>query len=757
MAEMWPKKVASVQNAGVLIAGSSAENAGTTVVLLGGRFYTGRQVYEFTDFGGSVDQSESGQPHLAAFREFAEEYFGLSEAGCVPHGRKGCRQCHKTAQSLAQQLWDAAKDSIVGAAPVVHTGQYACFVVPAEAVVPVLQRCGRLPCAPAGASAIDILFSSAKQNPELTSLALVSINELLSAGVCDGTVEPIALRSLDGVQRLGEKITLRKCMVGRGGMSLRALSSRLEEFQQSQKSTPKVPCTSIPKVPCGRSSRLAIVFDMETEDPDDVLTLLFLAAHAAVDLKAVTVTPGSHFQVSLIRWLLKEVGLSGVRVGAQDWPKNKNVSAPQGRFYNNFQHLPTKDSDCEKASQVLLECCDENTTLLTGGPLTNLAAALSHDGFKLGRWVAQGGFAGEGVVPRDRQMNKFKGMTYCRTTNFGSDPRAAHRALRSNSIHRRVCISKNVCHQTLYANGAGGWHTAVLNALHAAQGRPIRRRALQLMHKAMSDYLLRQSGKMIHDPLALAVALDESVCTLAEVELNSYGPKDEQWGCWPCSGSGTWISVDYDEAKFRTTLLHDGFAPQPNSLTSGSLSGSLAKKDEKEEGSLAKKYKKEEANVEGLSSIERNILRLAKKIRAITELEQRRAGGDILQSNQQEKINAKEEVKAQFIHLLESLPTASEVMARVHDLIPSAERLTDNQVATAEEEPEKGNAGGEVEVAAAVHSEVPDATPEGRNAELQKDPVDVKVGEQLCKTRRRERPRGGRSGFKRRFDAKHSA
>merc|ERR1711933_1962 len=83
------------------------------------------------------------------------------------------------------------------------------------------------------------------------------------------------------------------------------------------------------------------------------------------------------------------------------------------------------------------------------------------------------------------------------------------------------------------------------------------------MHKAMSKYLAEKGGKKIHDPLALAVALDESVCTLAEVELDSRGPKDDEWGCWLSQGSGTWISVDYDEAKFRRTLLHDGFVPRP--------------------------------------------------------------------------------------------------------------------------------------------------------------------------------------------------
>merc|ERR1719313_2668877 len=66
---------------------------------------------------------------------------------------------------------------------------------------------------------------------------------------------------------------------------------------------------------------------------------------------------------------------------------------------------------------------------------------------------------------------------------------------------------------------------------------------------------------MIHDPLALAVALDESVCALAEVELGTQG---DLWGCWPSPGSGTWISVDYDEAKFRATLLAGGTGSPPS-------------------------------------------------------------------------------------------------------------------------------------------------------------------------------------------------
>jgi len=339
-------------------------------------------------------------------------------------------------------------------------------------------------------------------------------------------------------------------------------------------------------------------------------------------------------------------------------------------------------------------------------------------------------------------------MSYCRTTNFGSDPRAAHCALRSKSIDRRVCISKNVCHQTLYAEGADGWHSAVLSAIRESKGRPIRRRALELIHKSMSSYLGRQSGKMIHDPLALAVALDESVCTLAEVDLYSQGPKDEQWGCWPCEGSNTWISTDYDEAKFRTTLLHDGFAKR-EVLSHAEKPQTTTLKDEKEEV------------VDKLSSTEREVLKPAKKIREITKLEERKAGGATLQSNQAEKINGKEQLTANFLDLVGLLPATSDVIAKVGDLIPARQQVTeDKDHAIAQDGPTIEQVTGrpcEVEVSVGVHGEALNGIDEANSTELQQDLVHAQVDNPTAEKTRRSRPRGGRSGFQRKSDAKHAS
>lgn len=294
---------------------------------------------------------------------------------------------------------------------------------------------------------------------------------------------------------------------------------------------------------------------METGDPDDVLTLLLLGAHPGVELRAVTVTPGSWEQVALVRWLLREMGLSEVRIGAQEWPANADErNCLQGDFYKGLDRVSRRAiGNCEPADRLLAECCDEGSTLLTGGPLHNLGAALRRDGFRLGRWVAQGGFAGEGVVPREMQMDKFAGKVTCPTWNFDGNVPAAEAALASAAIGRRVLVSKNVCHRAVYD---AALHEAVRAAADDAAAHALGRRAaaLKLLHSAMGAYR-RGEGKKLHDPLALAVALDESVCQLAEVRLF----RDRAgWGSLLEPGTGTWISVDYDDAAFRSTLLGHG-------------------------------------------------------------------------------------------------------------------------------------------------------------------------------------------------------
>jgi pyrimidine-specific ribonucleoside hydrolase len=283
---------------------------------------------------------------------------------------------------------------------------------------------------------------------------------------------------------------------------------------------------------------LDIVWDMETNDPDDFLTLLLLLGHPAVRLKAVTVMPGSPQQIGHVRRALSWFGRD-VPVGAGNLDHPKPCISP----WHSKAYGPVEPSrEAEPAAEVLRRCCDEHTTLLTGAPLKNLGRALAGGDFRVGRWVAQGGFAGEGIVPAERQLPQFKGRLTCPTFNLNGDPKAALKALAHPGIGVRRFVSKNVCHGVVYDRQMHE-RFAVTKKHNLAH---------ELIWRGMELYLRdHPEGKKFHDPLAACCAIDETIATWAEVEL--FREKGE-WGARHRSGTGTWIITDYDREKFLFTL-----------------------------------------------------------------------------------------------------------------------------------------------------------------------------------------------------------
>lgn len=299
-----------------------------------------------------------------------------------------------------------------------------------------------------------------------------------------------------------------------------------------------------------------VVWDMETSDPDDFLTLLLLLGHPEVNLKAVTVTPGTPDQVGVVRRALEWFGRS-IPVGAHNLdhvPRSVREGREPGAgrhgpggvcvsswHYRAFGPIPPS-REAAPGGEVLHAHCDESTTLITGAPLKNLGSALKLPGFRVGRLVVQGGFAGEGVVPPERQLAKFRGMVTCPTFNLNGDPRSAEAALVYPGIGVRRFVSKNVCHGVVYD---ATLHARVAEIRH-------RSRSLQLIWQGMEAYLEENgAGKMFHDPLAACCAIDESIGEWAEVELfRARGG----WGARLAPGSGTWIITGYDHARFVRTL-----------------------------------------------------------------------------------------------------------------------------------------------------------------------------------------------------------
>ena len=85
-----------------------------------------------------------------------------------------------------------------------------------------------------------------------------------------------------------------------------------------------------------------VAFDMETSDPDDVFTLCILAHHPKVNLKCITITPGSRHQVGLVKHILKLLN-KDIPVGS------KNINHPKecvsGFHYNWLGKILPAEAD----------------------------------------------------------------------------------------------------------------------------------------------------------------------------------------------------------------------------------------------------------------------------------------------------------------------------------------------------------------------------------------------------------------------------
>ena len=303
------------------------------------------------------------------------------------------------------------------------------------------------------------------------------------------------------------------------------------------------------------------VFDMETGDPDDFFTLALLGGHPAVDLRAVTVTPGTPHQVGIVRYGLLRLGLD-IPVGAfnldhmkaRGTPDERYVSCVSSWHYKTFGDIkPSRDA--EPGWKILDTTLGPDTTLVTGGPLKNLGSLLTDMSLRiydrppnLGRIVVQGGFAGEGVVPPDKQLDKFKGLTTCPTYNLNGDPGSALSLLESRYFHERRFVGKNVCHGVIYDQAM---QDRVMNAVHyLPNGR--HRDSLLLIVRGMAAYLHKNpGGKKFHDPLAACCAIKPDIGEWAEVEVFR---EKGQWGSRLSPGSGIWALIDYDRDLFIRTL-----------------------------------------------------------------------------------------------------------------------------------------------------------------------------------------------------------
>lgn len=283
-----------------------------------------------------------------------------------------------------------------------------------------------------------------------------------------------------------------------------------------------------------------VIFDMETSDPDDALTLCLLLDHPKVNLCAVTVTPGSEEQIGVVKKIIELFGKK-VLVGAG------NINHPKQCVSSfHYKWLGDVGPDSAMPASLLMKLViapKPNLTVITGGPLKNLKSAITDHNIKLNEIVVQGGFAGDNVVPEEDRLDKFKGKITCPTFNLNGDVDGAKLAISYDGIKKKYFVSKNVCHGVLYDKE---FHEKLRADKDKKQSNTV-------IWECMDNYLRQHShGKLLHDPLAAACLIDKSVCKFAEVEV--FRQKGE-WGSNLKEGTNTFISTKVDKEKFYSTLF----------------------------------------------------------------------------------------------------------------------------------------------------------------------------------------------------------
>ena len=289
---------------------------------------------------------------------------------------------------------------------------------------------------------------------------------------------------------------------------------------------------------------MEVLLDMETGDPDDILTLVWLLACEGVRLRAVTLWPGGMDQVAFVRSLLANI-LGPLHHEVLVGASNKEGSFVAKPHYASFGveqaaggMLPGGDP-----VEIMLQTVRDfpDVIFLCCGPLGNLNNLLQRDAqFLIKRMVVQGGFAGSRCV--ENPMPKFAGLCHCPTWNFGGCVPGALAMLEDPRIGRRLLVSKDVA------------HSAVMDeALFERLNENPRLRLIQRW--AERDFpRRRKTGKFkaMHDPLAACVMTHESIVTFKEVVCERV---DGKWGSFPQVGTNVFISVALDQNAFHEQFL----------------------------------------------------------------------------------------------------------------------------------------------------------------------------------------------------------
>lgn len=247
------------------------------------------------------------------------------------------------------------------------------------------------------------------------------------------------------------------------------------------------------------ATKIDVVFDMETGDPDDLITLVMLLLNPLVNLKGVTCWGGSPIQTGLITHVMSLAGKT-VPIGGDASATPLALDDYYHRTVGDWRAVPALKTPVE----VLHDTLSPTTQLLTGAPLTNVAAYLNSGG-AIGNMTTQGGYLGRLVPVR---LDKFKKRDAVPTYNLGNDLDAFNVINTSKAINKVTFVTKDLCHGFLYG---AELHQNVQFGKHPLG---------QLLSRCLGHYADAKKMKAMHDPLAMLTMLYPELGTVIPVRMS---------------------------------------------------------------------------------------------------------------------------------------------------------------------------------------------------------------------------------------------
>lgn len=249
-----------------------------------------------------------------------------------------------------------------------------------------------------------------------------------------------------------------------------------------------------------------VIFDMETGDPDDLITLLLLLNNPDVQLRGITCYQGSPLQIGLIHHVLSLANMDDkIPVGGWNCEEPTQISDYYTNVIGSWENKFAQYTPVECFEHVFKSYPD--THVLTGAPLTNISIVLEKlPLLKINHMTTQGGYLGQ-IVPQEEQLSKFKGRKSFRTYNLGNDIDAFDVVNNSPNIADLTYVTKDLCHGFLYTPEIHSQIHFTNNAVG------------QLLNKCLGKYANEGKSKAMHDPLAMLIMLEPSIGKTTSINM----------------------------------------------------------------------------------------------------------------------------------------------------------------------------------------------------------------------------------------------